>query len=80
MIILFLYDTKEGINVDLKEKVRALPSVPGVYLMKDSLGGIIYVGKSKNLKNRVGSYFQMNILFILVHIQIRMLQKKLFNA
>jgi len=58
MIILFLYDTKEGINVDLKEKIRALPSVPGVYLMKDSLGGIIYVGKSKNLKNRVGSYFQ----------------------
>jgi len=44
--------------VDLKEKVRALPSVPGVYLMKDSLGVIIYVGKSKNLKNRVGSYFQ----------------------
>ena len=58
MRILFLYDTKEGINVDLKEKVRALPSVPGVYLMKDSLGGIIYVGKSKNLKSRVGSYFQ----------------------
>ncbi|AWK52111.1 DNA helicase UvrC [Clostridium beijerinckii] len=44
--------------MDLKEKVRVLPSVPGVYLMKDSLGGIIYVGKSKNLKNRVGSYFQ----------------------
>ncbi|BCZ45884.1 hypothetical protein psyc5s11_19510 [Clostridium gelidum] len=44
--------------MDLKEKVRALPSVPGVYLMKDSLGIIIYVGKSKNLKNRVGSYFQ----------------------
>lgn len=44
--------------MDLKEKVRTLPSVPGVYLMKDSLGSIIYVGKSKNLKNRVGSYFQ----------------------
>lgn len=44
--------------MDLKEKIRDLPSVPGVYLMKDSLGGIIYVGKSKNLKNRVGSYFQ----------------------
>lgn len=48
--------------MDLKEKVRALPSVPGVYLMKDSLDNIIYVGKSKNLKNRVGSYFQ-NIKF-----------------
>jgi excinuclease ABC subunit C len=44
--------------MDLKEKVKSLPSAPGVYLMKDSLGGIIYVGKSKNLKNRVGSYFQ----------------------
>jgi excinuclease ABC subunit C len=50
--------TKEGVIVDLKEKVAALPSVPGVYLMKDSLGSIIYVGKSKNLKSRVGSYFQ----------------------
>lgn len=41
----------------LKEKVKNLPNCPGVYLMKDSLGTIIYVGKSKNLKNRVGSYF-----------------------
>ena len=44
--------------MNLKEKAGALPSVPGVYHMKDSLGNIIYVGKSKNLKNRVGSYFQ----------------------
>lgn len=44
--------------MDLKEKVKKLPSSPGVYLMKDSLNTIIYVGKSKNLKNRVGSYFQ----------------------
>jgi excinuclease ABC subunit C len=44
--------------VDLKEKVKNLPLSPGVYLMKDSLGEIIYVGKSKSLKNRVGSYFQ----------------------
>jgi excinuclease ABC subunit C len=49
---------KEGLQVNLKEKVKALPATPGVYLMKDSLGSIIYVGKSKNLKNRVGSYFQ----------------------
>jgi excinuclease ABC subunit C len=42
----------------LKEKARNLPLSPGVYLMKDSLGEIIYVGKSKSLKNRVGSYFQ----------------------
>jgi excinuclease ABC subunit C len=43
--------------MDLKEKVKNLPSSPGVYLMKDSSGSIIYVGKSKNLKNRVSSYF-----------------------
>lgn len=44
--------------MDLKEKIGILPSSPGVYLMKDSLESIIYVGKSKNLKSRVGSYFQ----------------------
>lgn len=41
----------------MKDKIRELPSSPGVYLMKDSLGGILYVGKSKNLKKRVQSYF-----------------------
>ncbi|WP_160692226.1 GIY-YIG nuclease family protein [Clostridium sp. C2-6-12] len=44
--------------MSLKYKVKVLPSSPGVYLMKDSLNSVIYVGKSKNLKNRVGSYFQ----------------------
>ncbi len=43
--------------MDLKEKVNNLPSSPGVYLMKDSLNSVIYVGKSKNLKSRVRSYF-----------------------
>ncbi len=42
----------------LKEKVRALPDGPGVYLMKDRLGRIIYVGKAKSLRKRVSSYFQ----------------------
>lgn len=41
----------------MKAKLPGLPSSPGVYLMKDALGGIIYVGKSKNLKQRVQSYF-----------------------
>ena len=41
----------------LNEKAKNLPSTPGVYLMKDSHGSIIYVGKSKNLKSRVQSYF-----------------------
>jgi excinuclease ABC subunit C len=43
--------------MDLKEKLKNLPEAPGVYLMKDSSNSIIYVGKSKNLKNRVSSYF-----------------------
>lgn len=43
---------------NLKEKAKKLPASPGVYLMKDSQGHIIYVGKSKNLKSRVQSYFQ----------------------
>lgn len=42
----------------LRAKVRALPDGPGVYLMKDRLGRIIYVGKAKNLRKRVSSYFQ----------------------
>ncbi|OIK10474.1 DNA helicase UvrC [Bacillus sp. MUM 116] len=42
----------------LKEKLKSLPTSPGVYLMKDSHGIIIYVGKAKNLKRRVQSYFQ----------------------
>jgi len=41
----------------LKEKVSSLPEAPGVYLMKDSKGRVIYVGKAKNLKARVSSYF-----------------------
>ncbi|MCL6602122.1 MAG: UvrB/UvrC motif-containing protein [Paenibacillus sp.] len=43
--------------MNLTEKVTNLPLSPGVYLMKDSLGHIIYVGKAKQLKKRVQSYF-----------------------
>lgn len=39
------------------EKVRAFPQTPGVYLMKDEAGRVIYVGKAKNLRSRAGSYF-----------------------
>ncbi len=38
-------------------KVRTFPTTPGVYLMKDSAGVVIYVGKAKNLRSRAGSYF-----------------------
>ncbi|WP_117170507.1 excinuclease ABC subunit UvrC [Paraliobacillus sediminis] len=41
----------------IKEKLAVLPAQPGCYLMKDKHGTIIYVGKSKLLKNRVRSYF-----------------------
>ncbi len=41
----------------LREKANSLPYSPGVYIMKDSDGNVIYVGKSKKLKNRVTSYF-----------------------
>lgn len=44
--------------MNLPDKVKNLPSSPGVYLMKDSYGSVIYVGKSKNLKKRVQSYFR----------------------
>lgn len=39
------------------DQIKALPTRPGVYLMKDGLGNIIYVGKAVNLRNRVRSYF-----------------------
>ncbi|MFD2211080.1 excinuclease ABC subunit UvrC [Virgibacillus halophilus] len=44
-------------NQRIKEKLAILPGQPGCYLMKDKHGTIIYVGKSKLLKNRVRSYF-----------------------
>ena len=43
---------------ELKEKANALPLTPGVYLMMDKTGKVIYVGKAKKLKNRVSQYFQ----------------------
>ena len=43
--------------MNIKEKLTLLPDKPGCYLMKDDQGEVIYVGKAKNLKNRVKSYF-----------------------
>src|SRR5262245_49937048 len=42
----------------LREKIRKLPKSPGVYLMKDGNGVVIYIGKANDLRARVGSYFQ----------------------
>jgi|HubBroStandDraft_5_1064220.scaffolds.fasta_scaffold02150_6 excinuclease ABC subunit C len=43
--------------MDLHQKIRTLPTSPGVYLYKNADGQIIYVGKAKNLRSRVRSYF-----------------------
>ncbi len=44
-------------NSAAAEKARSFPQSPGVYLMKDAAGRVIYVGKAKNLRSRAGSYF-----------------------
>jgi excinuclease ABC subunit C len=43
--------------MDLQAKIRTIPSEPGVYLYKNAGGEVIYVGKAKNLRSRVSSYF-----------------------
>ena len=45
------------VSQKIQEKVALLPSLPGVYIMRDRNGEVIYVGKAKKLKNRVKSYF-----------------------
>lgn len=48
-----IYDT----SPEFKEKISILPDTPGVYMYFDAAGTVIYVGKAKNLKRRVSSYF-----------------------
>jgi excinuclease ABC subunit C len=47
--------------MDLPQKIRTLPTEPGVYLYKNAEGEVIYVGKAKNLRSRVGSYFNRGL-------------------
>ena len=46
--------------MDVKEKLKLVPTKSGVYLYRNDKGEIIYIGKAKNLRNRVRSYFRKN--------------------
>ncbi|MDR0724340.1 MAG: excinuclease ABC subunit UvrC [Endomicrobium sp.] len=43
------------------EKLKEIPKLPGIYIMRDALGNIIYIGKAKSLKDRLSSYFNADI-------------------
>lgn len=49
---------EEVIMFDIEAQLKKLTTQPGVYLMKDQYGNVIYIGKAKNLRNRVRSYFR----------------------
>ncbi|MGX7092349.1 excinuclease ABC subunit UvrC [Hutsoniella sourekii] len=51
-------ESRKEIQYRIEQKLKLLPDLPGCYLMKDKDDQIIYVGKAKNLKNRVRSYFR----------------------
>lgn len=61
------------LNILLK-KALALPHSPGVYIMKDNSKNIIYIGKAKNLKNRVSQYFSPS------KEQLKKVEKMVFNV
>ena len=46
------------IRAEISEKLKTIPDRPGVYIMKDSGGAVLYVGKAKDLKKRVKNYFE----------------------
>jgi excinuclease ABC subunit C len=51
---------KDDILEKIKNLLKTIPQTPGIYKMKDEKGEIIYVGKAKNLRNRVAQYFQLS--------------------
>ena len=68
-------DTPEPMSThvqsQIKEKVRRLSHGPGVYLMKDRLGQVLYVGKAKDLKKRVSTYFQPSRRFSIAQPKVQ---------
>ncbi len=62
-------------NIDISTKLKNLPDEPGVYIMYDKNGNVLYVGKAKNLKNRVRQYFHLStnktekVLAMLSHVE-----------
>lgn len=58
-------------SAELKEKVSILPDTPGVYMYYDAEGKVIYVGKAKNLKRRVSSYFNHTHLSTRTNLLVR---------
>lgn len=54
------FGTILNMNNRVNQKLKNLPSSPGVYFHKDALGMIIYIGKAANLRNRVRQYFQVS--------------------
>jgi excinuclease ABC subunit C len=52
------FETDQKRIEHLRERIRHFPKTPGVYLMKDAQGRVLYVGKAKDLRSRVASYFQ----------------------
>ena len=58
LFYILLFAIIESMNNLIKSKLELLPTSPGCYIHKDKNGTIIYVGKAKNLRNRVRSYFR----------------------
>ena len=53
--------TLQGLEI-IKATSKTLPNQPGVYQMEDDKGNILYIGKAKNLSNRVKNYLSLNNL------------------
>lgn len=64
-----------GVNTNLELQLKTLPSEPGVYRYYDKDDNLLYVGKAKNLKHRVMSYFNKNLSGYRTRIMIRKIHR-----